>query len=197
VWTNSDAEIFEIPGHVWTVNCRGPWIDAIHAAIIFIAVFADAAYAPHLFAKIIGRSFLGAEARGSAEVAGGEVGNVFAAGVFLLRLETLRSDASRAFVSHALNPRSKRRRPLARCQRVPLGAAKTAGPETAFAPSTAAFGRQRGPERSGGRRRAAILLREEFGGAEGENRWLEPLRARVARLERTKPRGCAGVGAAS
>ena len=62
-----------------------------------------------------------------------------------------------------------------------------------FAPSTAALGRQRGPERSGGRRRAAILVREEFGGAEGENRWPEPLRARFARLGRTEPRGCAGM----
>jgi hypothetical protein len=38
------------------------------------------------------------------------------------------------------------------------------------------------------------LFREEFGAAEGENPRLEPLRARLARLGRTKPRGCAGVG---
>ncbi len=38
------------------------------------------------------------------------------------------------------------------------------------------------------------MSREEFGGAEGENPRREPLRARLARLGRTKPRGCAGVG---
>ena len=51
-------------------------------------------------------------------------------------------------------------RPI-RC--VPLGAAERAGSRTWLAPSTAALGRQRGPERSGGRWKTAILLREEFG----------------------------------
>ena len=79
-----------------------------------------------------------------------------------------------------------RRGPLAHRQLVSLGALKKARPRAGAAPGAGAKGRSV----SGGRRREAILLREEFGppfmrnsswpyswGAEGENRRLQPLPA--------------------